>query len=420
MRWTDKGFLIGVPMFFLFSNTNVMNYFHFKYPQHHRQIQLNTQAQFGSNAIHTSFINTFLTGNFIDNEMKASVSDQLFKSNNTLGFDWNTEVSFTNYNDTLLGKDWGYHLGISNRIYGDFAFEKNLFDLAFYGNKPFQGQNVSLAPAHGEIVFYQQFKLGFIKSFYSEKEQHKFGFSLSFINGNNRMMFDSGRMTMNTDSAGNFVDVSAQVQLLRTNPDYSYFLSNNGSGLAFDIGYDGCINDKHNIHLSVNDIGFIGWTRPGQIAEIDSNLHFTGVQINNIVTATGDEFTSFADSLNAQYVKTRVETLGTMMLPMNINFNYTYALKPQVIYLQAGIQTKMLRSFYPFIYAKGIFYPSKNVMLSAMFGYGGFSKFNFGVDIGFEFAKGYSLLVYSKNLEGVIPNTFGTGLSAGFRFNKSF
>lgn len=420
MRWTDKGFLIGIPLFFLFSNTNVMNYFHFKYPNHRRQIQLNTQVQLGSNAINTSFINTFLTGNFIDDELKGSISDRLNKSDNTIGFDWNTELSFTNYNDTLLGKNWGYHLGISNRIYGDFAYEKNLFDLAFYGNKPFQGQNVSLAPAHGEIVFYQQFKLGFIKSFYSEKEQHKFGFAFSFVNGNNRMMFDSGRMGMNTDSAGNFVDLDAQVTLMRTDPNYGNFLANNGSGLAFDFAYDGCINERHNIHFSINDIGFIGWTRTGDIAEIDSSLHFTGIQINNIVTATGDEFTNFIDSLDDKYVRTRRDALGTMMLPMNINLNYTYALKPEKIYLQAGIQTKMMRSFYPLVYAKGIFYPQKNIMLAAMFGYGGFSKFNFGIDFGFEFAKGYSFLLYTKNIEGVVPNTFGTGLSAGFRFNKSF
>lgn len=420
MRWTDKGFLVAIPMFFLFSNTNVMNYFNFKYPNHHRHIQLNTQAQLGSNAIHTSFINTFLTGNFIDNEMKGSVSDQLLKSNNSMGFDWNTEISFTNYNDTLLGKNWGFHLGISNRIYGDFVFEKNLFDLAFYGNKPFQGQNVSLAPAYGEIVFYQQFKLGFIKSFYSEKEQHKFGFALSFLNGNNRMKFSSDRLNMNTDSAGNYVDIDAQISLMRTNPDYSYFLSNNGSGLAFDVAYDGCINQKHNIHISINDIGFIGWTRPGQMADIDSTLHFTGIQINNIVTATGDEFQNFADSLDDKYVRTKTESLGTMMLPMNINLNYTYTVKPQTIFVQGGVQMKMFKSYYPLVYAKGIFYPGKNVMLAAMFGYGGFSKFNFGIDFGVEFAKGYSLLVYTKNVEGIIPNTFGTGLSAGFRFNKSF
>ena len=420
MRWTDKGLLIGLPMFFLFSNTNVMNYFHFKYPNHSRQIQFHTQAQFGSNAIHTSFINTFLTGNFIDDAMKASVSDNLMKSNNTLGFDWNTEMSFTNYNDTLLGKDWGFQLSIGNRMYGDFAFEKNLFDLMFYGNKPFQGQNVSLAPAHGEIIMYQQFKLGFIKSFYSEKEQHKFGFALSFLNGNNRMMFDSGRLNMNTDSAGNFVNIDAQISLLRTNPNYSYFLSNNGSGLAVDLAYDGCINNRHNIHISLNDVGFIGWTRPGQTATIDTSMMFTGVQINNIVTSTGTEFNNFVDSLDDKFVRTKTETLGTMMLPMNINFNYTYAFKPEMIYLQAGIQTKKMRSFYPLIYVKGIFYPHKNIVLSAMFGYGGFSRFNFGLDFGVEFAKGYSLLVYSKNMEGVIPNTFGTGISAGFRFNKSF
>lgn len=420
MKWTDTGFIIGLPMFFLFSNTNIQNYFHHKYPNHHRQIQLNTQACLGSNAVNTTFINTFLTGGFIDDEMKASVSDRMLRSNNTLGFDWNTEVSFTNYNDTLLGKNWGFHLGISNRIYGDFAFEKNLFDLAFYGNKPFAGSNVSLAPASGEIVFYQQFKLGFIKSFVNEKDKHKFGFALSFLNGNSRMMFNSSRMNMLTDSAGNYVDIDGQLSLLRTNPDYSYFLSNNGSGLAFDIGYDGCINERHYLHMSLNDLGFIGWTRPGDIAEIDTSIHFTGIQINNIVTATGDEFQNFVDSLDDKYVRTKKETLGTMMIPLNLNLNYTYAIKPEKIFIQAGIQTKMMKSFYPLIYAKGIFYPHPNVIIGVMAGYGGFSRFNIGLDLGFDFGKGYSMLLYTKNIEGVVPNDFATGLSAGFRFNKSF
>jgi hypothetical protein len=305
-------------------------------------------------------------------------------------------------------------------MYGDFVYEKSLYDLLFYGNSPFRGQTISLAPAHGEIVMYQQFKLGFIKSFHTETDEHKFGFALSFINGNNRMMFDSPRLTMTTDSAGNYVDVNGQLNLLRTNPDYSYFLSNNGSGLSLDISYDGCIDKKHYIHMSMNDLGFIGWTRPGDIATIDTSIHFTGIQINNIVTATGDEFQNFADSLGTKYVKTRVESLGTTAIPMGITLNYTYAAKPEKIYIQGGVQTKMLRSYYPFVYAKGIFYPHKSIMLAAMFGYGGFSRFNFGIDMGFEFGKGYSILLYTKNVEGVIPNTFGTGLSAGFRFNKSF
>ena len=420
MKWTNNGLLIGIPMFFLFSNTNVMNYFHFKYPAHHRQIQLNTQAQVGSNAINTAFINTFLTGGYIDQQLKNSVRDRLSKSENTAGFDWNTEVSFTNYNDTLLGKNWGYHIGVSNRIYGDFSFEKNLFQLGFYGNKEFAGQTVNITPAYGQIIAYQQFKLGFIKSFYSETETHRLGFSFSFVNGNNRMMFDSKRGTLTTDSAGNYIDINAQATLMRTSADYSYFMANNGSGLAFDIGYDGRLDKKHYLHFSVNDIGFIGWTRPGDVAEIDSSLHFSGIQFNNLLTANGQEFQNFVDSLGDKYVRTDSRTLGTTMLPMNINLNYTYEVMNQRIFLQAGFQTKMLRSYFPLVYAKGIFYPSKHVMLAAMVGYGGFAKLNFGLDFGVEFAKGYQLLVYTKNLEGVVPNTFGTGLSAGFRFNKSF
>lgn len=420
MRITDKAFIIGFPVFMLFTSTGIQNYFHFKNPTHHRQIQIHTQGLYGSNTVNTAFVQSFLTGSYIDNSMKASVSDYLMKSNNTVGFDWNTEISFTNYNDTLLGKEWGYHLSMSNRMYADVSFNKDLFDLVFYGNQRFAGTQIDLAPAYAELVMYQQFKMGFIKSFNSPSDKHKFGFAISFLNGNNRMMMNSTRMNMLTDSAANYVDISGNVSLAQTNPDYSYFLSNNGSGVALDVGYDGFLGDRHHVHFGLTDLGFIAWTRPANFANIDSSIHFTGVQINNIVTATGEEFNQFADSISSQYITTKREPMGTMMLPMSLQLNYTYTVKAEKIYLTAGVQTKMLKSYLPLVYARGTFYPHKNIVLSVMAGYGGFSKLNLGFDVGVEFARGYSLLVYTRNAEGMIPNTFGTAISAGFRFNKTF
>jgi hypothetical protein len=105
---------------------------------------------------------------------------------------------------------------------------------------------------------------------------------------------------------------------------------------------------------------------------------------------------------------------------MNMNISYSHILADGKVMLQGGLQLRSLNSYVPMIYARGIFYPHKSVMLGTMIGYGGFSNLNVGLDVGFDFGKGYVINLSTRNLEGIVPNTFGTAMSAGFKFCKMF
>lgn len=416
------GFLcqVFVPILGLFSNGNESQYFHFKNAGRDRNIQLQTTFMGGSSGIHSKFFQTFLTGQFIDNDMKSSVSNQLDFRANTIGFDWNTEISYTNINDTSLGKNWGMHFAIKNRMFGDVKFDKSLFDLIFYGNAPFVNQTVDLRSTSAELTLYQQFELGVVKTHYQNDEYHQFGLSISFLNGNSRLSANSNLLQIFTEQNGNYIDLSGDINLFRTLPEYSYFLSNNGSGFSVDVCYNGKIGKSHYLNLGITDLGFIGWQRPQDFVTIDSSLHYSGVDFSNILTSTGNEFQNFLDTINEQYIDYRKNILGVRSVPFNFSFNYTNEVVINKLYLSAGLNFRNLSSYTPYIYAKGAYYIIPSIVTAISVGYGGFAKFNVGLDLGFHFGKGWQVVLATKNLESIVPNTFGRGASLSFQFNKFF
>jgi len=120
------------------------------------------------------------------------------------------------------------------------------------------------------------------------------------------------------------------------------------------------------------------------------------------------------------YVRESEASFGLMMLPLNMNLAYAHSFLDDRIMVQGGVQLRAMNSFTPLIYARGIFYPHKRVMIGTMVGYGGYTTLNVGLDLGFDCTKGYILQFSTRNLEGVAPNTFGTAISAGFKFSKMF
>jgi len=407
-----------IPLLVIFSNTNTFNFFNHNNAGRRHSVTVNTFGQVGSNAITSDFMYSFLNGSYLDNSIKDPVRDKL-GSYNRMGMDWMTEISYMNLNDSVLGNNWGYYLGIKNRAYADARFTSDLFNVTFYGNSSYAGQTARFSDSYGDFVMYQQFQVGFIKQVLEEKHAHAFGFGVSFLNGNMRNTAGISTGTLYTDVNGEYLDVTASLAVQRTSASNSYFMANNGSGLSLDLFYEYRLGTSGVFSMSVNDFGFINWDRPGGRLWIDSTINFDGVEIGNILETDGSEFAGFGDSLR-QYVNEDEQRYGLMMLPINVNMSYAYMFKGERVMLQGGVQFRSMNSFVPLIYARGIFYPHRHIMIGTMIGYGGFSVLNVGLDLGFDFGKGYIMQLSTRNLEGVVPNTFGTALSAGFKFSKLF
>lgn len=407
-----------LPVLLMFGQPQFNRFFIHKYPSHRRALGVYSFGDLGSYSVNTKFLNSFFTGQFIDDNLKNSVRDRL-GNNNRWGFDWNTEISYLNMHDSLLGKNWGYYTAIKNRAIGEGNFTRNAFELPFYGNSMFAGDTADLSGTGGRIFMYQQFQLGFVKTWYRTKSSHVFGFSLSYLNGNNFYNASFEKLKIYIDAQSDFIQAEGKGFLYRNDPDYNRFFAGNGSGLSLDLQYQAQLGNGF-VSCQVQDLGFITWERPGDYLKVDTSLRFNGITINNIFTSDGTEFSQFVDSLSTYYIKHVRDRAGFMMLPTRLHVAYSHFLLDGKLMLQGGIQARISQFYFPQMYVQATYYPHHRIMVGTSVGYGGYGTLNIGLDAGIDFGKGYTLILQTRNVEGLIPNTFATGLSAGIKFSRMF
>ena len=407
-----------LPVLLLFGQPQFQHYFLHKYPLHRRTLGLYTYADLGSNSINTKFFNHFFTGQYISDALKNSVRNRLNNNNNRFGFDWTTEISYLNMHDSVLGKNWGYYFGLKNRVTGEGGFTQNAFELPFYGNSMFQGKTANLSGTQARFLMYQQFQIGFVKT-WKKSDPIILGFALSYLNGNNFSELNFRKLDVYTDSLSEYISIDGSGFLYRNDPNYNYFMANNGSGLSVDVNFQQQFNHGF-FSCQLQDLGFLSWERPGEQITYDTLYQFNGITINNIFTTDGSEFSNFIDSLNTNVLRQSSSRPGTMMLPSRFHVAYTHFLLQGKIVLQASLMARLSLFYFPMLNIQGIFYPHPRIMLGTSFGFGGYGTYQFGLNFGVDFGKGYILSVQTQNVEGIIPNTFATGLSAGIRFYRTF
>lgn len=407
-----------IPFVFLINNPGDVNFFYNNNKEKRRMFSISSDAQFGSNSINTKFMYSFLNGAYIDPNLKQSVANSL-QNYNRIGGDWNTQISYYNFNDLKLGKNWGYFFQIRNRMYLDGSFSPDLFNFAMNGNKMFEGKTAKFNNTAVQFIQYQQISAGFIKSFFPKKEKHTLGVLFSYINANRNSLIASNNASIYTAPGGEHLDVDASIYLRQNLSNHSGYFNNNGNGAAVDVFYEAQIDKKSTLSFAINDIGFIAWRPHFESLRIDTSIQFQGVNIGNILNA-GDDFNHFIDTIKTYATTESQHRPAVLFLPSRINLAYTRTFLEGKIALQAGVQFHTQMSYIPYFYAKGIFYPHKSVMLTSSIGYGGYTHLNIGFGFGFDFGKGYTLVMQTQNLEGLIPNKFGKALSASIKFAKYF
>ncbi|MCX7745024.1 MAG: DUF5723 family protein [Flavobacteriales bacterium] len=407
-----------LPVLFMFGQPQFNRFFIHKYSTQRRALGVYSFGELGSTSVNIKFLNSFFTGQFINDELKNSVRHRL-GDHNRFGIDWSTEISFLNMHDSLLGKNWGFYAAIKNRVTAEGSFSRNAFELPFYGNTMFAGDTAYLSDTRGRLFMYQQFQLGFVKTWTRPKSSHVFGIALSYLNGNNLLEANFNQMNVYTDAQADYLQVQGNGYLYRNNPEYSRFFTNNGSGLSVDLQYQAQLGNGF-ISIQVQDLGFISWERPGDWLTMDTTFRFNGITINNIFTTDGSEFSNFLDSINTYYIKHTNDRPGFRMLPSRFHLAYTHFLLNGKLMLQAGVQARITPYYFPQVYVQGTYYPHSRIMVGTSIGYGGFGTLNIGLDAGVDFGKGYTLILQTRNVEGIVPNTFATGLSAGIKFSRMF
>lgn len=409
-----------MPLFLYFSNTATPVTFPDQNGKYNEVFTINSLAEYQSSSVNSSFFFQALTGKFLDTDIKNSVSNRL-ASTNRIALDWNTELTYLKMGDSLFGgKNWGYFIGFKNRLWAGSGFRDAVFNLGFYGNAPYAGQPLDLSNTWGNLMMYQQIGFGLVKQFPDKKVKHTLGGGVYFVNGNFNIDFTSRNMTFYTDTFGQYVDVEADFRFRQTNPDNFTPFFPTGQGVSFDLFYEIRFGKGNALFMQANDLGFISWNDFSRTITVDTAVRFDGVTINDIFSIDDATISDIGDSLSSLFNAKTDSGRYMVPLPMSFHIAYAHPLASGKVWLYGGVRHYLLRNWIPQMYARVAYYPAQWFMLGGQVAYGGPGGLQVGLDLGFNFGKGYLLNICTRNLESIVPNTMATGTSVGLRFAKHF
>ncbi len=408
--------------FFMFLNSNQSPLlWRDQYRQADQLLSFHTEASVQSSHLSTDGMYLLLQGGVVDEALKNSL--RASGPGQRLGGDWNTQLRYTNLNDSAFGgKGWGYTLAFSNRLIAESRYHGDAFNLLLDGNAPTAGETLQVGDAFAQSYMYQQVEVGMVKSWVSEKASASMAFSVGFVNANWYRGFDAPSGTWYTDPIGSYIDLEAEDWRFETsNPEENGFFFPNGTGVSFSFQYEWHWKKRHMLAFSANDVGFIRWSQKSSSSNLDGSIRWEGVVLPNITNISEGFFEDYADSLQGDYLTENPNRAFSTALPMQFNISYGYNFQSLPLACYGQIRWRPLSPWLPLSTLGLLWSPEKiPLRLAGTLGYGGYGTFQAGLDLGFNFGKGYTLQLRTGNLEGLIPNSFSTGLGAGITFTKYF
>ena len=263
-----KSIIILLFPLFLFSQNTEENK---KKNLNQHQIEWNTNLLFESNGLNKGFLNTFLYGGFISNDLK----------NKWINLDSEENVIYSEISNSISYRNLKYNIGISlaDRNIINASFPDDLMRIYLFGNFDYQNKTIDFSNTNIRIDRFQQYKLDYTYSINKTNIQA----GISYLAGNHHTSFIIENGTFYTAPLGVYLDVSYDINANVTDTSSLNIFANNGNGMAFDIDIDLTLN-SNTLDFYIQDLGFINWKKESITYNTDSSFIFSGVEVENIFT----------------------------------------------------------------------------------------------------------------------------------------
>tara|TARA_B100000902_G_C27312815_1_gene919430 strand:+ start:2438 stop:3769 length:1332 start_codon:yes stop_codon:yes gene_type:complete len=256
----------------------------------------------------------FTSGNIDD--YKQTISDGLLEKN-ILSVRTKNGVKYLNKN---FSKKMGYSLAIYDRVEVDFGFSKDLFDLVFFGNEMFQGEEINLENTYLSATKFQQINLTLFRMFNFHENQIEVGLGYSYLIGNHHVDFSTNNSYIEVGDDGEYIN--SNLNFIANFADTNEFglFGSNGAGYALNLSLDITLKDN-SLHFSIEDFGNINWNKEAVNYMSKEEINFSGLEIDNILSINDSLIQSQLDSLvDINYVA-KMNNF-TSYLPTKLHFAY--------------------------------------------------------------------------------------------------
>lgn len=365
------------------------------------QIVVNSYGGVASNAIPQNFMNKFIFPGFIDKDLKDEASGKL-KDENIFGGEFITDIN-TYFKPGSFTKNGFWGVGFGTNIEGNLNFTKDLFNLIFYGNKPYAGQTLDLNNTSFEAIGYSHIDFTLGKSYKKNQATHNYWIDLGVVLGHNFTSFNLPLASVYTEPNGSYVDVTIKDGEMAFSDTSSTSLIN-GFGGKLNLNYH-YQSEKTTLLVQAKNIGGISWNSVTSY-DIDTTLRFEGIEVDDIF--------EFSDSVLNEV--TTIDSLvntkkGRAFRMLPIDFNVYYKKDLGKLAIDAIARYRIFTNYNPYVrvgayYKLPIFTPGVTVA------YGGYGSLQVGLNTELNLAKKLKIVLGTNNILGAIVPNSSTALDA--------
>lgn len=373
-----------------------------------RSISLNGEYELGSNGIYNAFLNKFIVGGYIDNNLKDASAKHM-KELNVLGANFNYDVA------AFFGRNprYSYLIGVKDQQIFNASYTKDFYQLAFYGNRPYLDETKNFSSSSINSLRFQELKLGFI--WHKIDTTAKIGVSVSFLKGQQLFYiraFEGSSVYTNADATelifnSNFI--MAQSDTTGISNPLRYAGVGASADIFFETPYQSRFGKSSVLTVNANNIGFLHWFDNSVQYNSDSTFRFSGYHVDNLLDLKDstlsaiNQDTIIRNTTNARKESFNVNIPTNLLIINKIIFSDRFA-------LSTGFRYLFNSNFKPYFFMDAEYNFTSHFGGSLHVGYGGYAKLGVGLTLQYN-APGFYVKVGSNSLQGYVSpkNTYGQG-----------
>ncbi|MDX1906022.1 MAG: DUF5723 family protein [Bacteroidia bacterium] len=236
-------------------------------------------------------------------------------------------------------RNWQFHAAASTRVSGKVSYTQDMAALAWYGNAPFAGETLDLAPDFQATAFHEAgagVSFPVLKIF-------RAGVRVKYLIGLADISVSRRSLTLATGAEDYRLDLMADYQLntsmvsLGTADDFAPAFSpaplTRNRGLGADIGIEARPGKTLTLTAGVLDLGYIRWQDQANQYHLRGTISLQGLDAYAMVRADSVRWDQYLDSLTRDISISASAGAYTRALPARL---YASALWKPVRFFQAG------------------------------------------------------------------------------------
>ena len=372
------------------------------------------------------FINKFLYGGHIDNDLKDEVENQLKTEDNRFGVGFRTGVKIYDLSDSLFKNgNWGFAVALEHQQLLTSSFSKDLFHAAFVGNADRIGQDLNMGPSYFNSIQFQTLEFNFVH----KQKQCEFG--LAIVKGQSHMELAADKMKLNTAGDLSEITLITDLSFFRSDSSNARLSAFNGIGAALNLVYFIPITTSGSraslegaekgdvkstlgkLKLEIDNFGLVSWMTTPTSYDLDTTFSYKGYEIQNLFNQDLSNLID-QDALIDSVQPTPSSRSYRSLLPAVFSISFIPGLqKSNSITGLAGASYQINANSKPIVYG-GVSYKLNDRISSSLIGIvGGYGTINAGLQLRYN-SSNVSAIISSNNLIGLATkNGYGKHLNFG-------